>query len=380
MVNDYPVLTEKGREPIRGVRLEYNFKTRRGKILEGRTHMEPGYYHGQEITKVGERTLFIRKGCFTTCDLDRPHYYFCTSKMRLKVNKVGVAQPIVMYIADIPVMAVPFGIFPLQKGRHSGIIMPVYGENNYGGRYLERFGFYWAASQYWDATLLANFYEKTGIVYSGEVRYKKRYAFNGNIRGRYAPRDVITGARKQRWELSFHHNQTIGRTITINGSGSFVSDRSFRRQYYNDIERRLDQSLTTSLVIRKTWPSSRNSLNLSMRRTENLQTGQIDYEIPNVTFSMPTRNLVRFKSGGGKKRSWYHDIRYSISSNLLSRGSRVPTTTPEGLTRLKRTQNSGWQHRLNLSFSRKILKYLSTQQSLSFREVWVPDYLQYHWV
>jgi len=380
VTRDYPVLTEKGREPITGIRLEYNFKTQRGKILEGRTKMEPGYYYGKEITKVGEKTLFIRNGTFTTCDLEHPHYYFYTSKMRLKVNKVGVAKPIIMYIADVPVMAVPFGIFPLQKGRRSGIIMPVYGENNYGGRYLERFGFYWAASQYWDATLLANFYEKTGIVYSGEVRYAKRYSFSGNIRGRFAPRDVLTGAKKQRWELTFSHRQTIGKTVSVNASGSFVSDRTFRQQYYNDIERRLDQSLTTSLVIRKNWPSSRNSLSLSMRRTENLQSGQIDYEIPNLSFSMPSRNLFPLKKGSGKRGAWYNEIKYNFNSNLLSRGSRKPIQDTSGVTTFLRTTKSGWRHNFSTSFSKKFFKYISTQEAFTFQEVWVPEYLNYRWV
>ncbi len=380
ITKDFPVLMEKGREPIRGVRLEYNFKTRRGKILEGRTHMEPGYYYGKEITKVGEKTLFIKNGTFTTCDLENPHYYFYTKKMRLKINKVGVAEPIVMYIADVPVMAVPFGIFPLQKGRRSGIIMPVYGENNYGGRYLERFGFYWAASQYWDATILANFYEKTGIVYSGQIRYAKRYAFNGNISGRYAPRDVLTGAKKQRWELTFSHRQTIGKTISVNASGRFVSDKTFLSQYYNDIEQRLNQSLTTSLVIRKNWQRSRNSLNVSMRRTENLQTGQIDYEFPNMAFSMPSRSLFPLKKGSGKKGAWYNNIRYNFNSNLLSRGSRKPQTDSSGITTFTRITKSGWRHNLNMNFSKKFFKYISTQESFNLQEVWVPEYLNYTWV
>jgi len=166
------VFTERGNEPITGIRLEYDFKNQRGKILSGNTRMEPGYYKGKVIKKIGQNTLLVRDGYFTTCDsIENPHFYFKASKMRILMKKRAVAKPIYLYIADIPIFAVPFGVFPMERGRRSGIIIPTYGSSSYGGNYLRNFGFYWAASDYWDATLLMNFFEKTGTAYEGEIRY-----------------------------------------------------------------------------------------------------------------------------------------------------------------------------------------------------------------
>ena len=45
-----------------------------------------------------------------------------------------IARPIVLYISRIPIIALPFGIFPHKSGgRHSGWIMPGYGENSVRG-------------------------------------------------------------------------------------------------------------------------------------------------------------------------------------------------------------------------------------------------------
>lgn len=404
---DNPVLTEKGNEPIRGVRLEYDFKNQRGKVLEGRTKMEPGFYAGKEIKKVGKETLFIRSGCFTTCDKKHPHFYFCSSRMRVRVNKVAVAEPIVMYIADVPVFAVPFGVFPLQRGRRSGFIMPTYGENNIGGRYLEKFGFYWAASDYWDTTLLANFYEKTGIVYSGQLRYKKRYAFEGNISGNFAPRDVTTGEKRQRWNVNFQHRQNIGQTITLNANGAFQSDKTFLRQYSNDINQRLNQDLRTEVVMTKKWPASGNSLRMSMFRIENLQNGKVDLEfprllfsqrsgrtlsftskrsrdpqqgrvdftLPDISFRQPQRNLFGYPSRG-RKASWYHNITYNYNTRYLSRGFEIH----QGDSVNQRQVKTGWNHNVNMQFQNKLLSYLNVSQFVNLQELWVPEYLQYTWV
>ena len=45
------------------------------------------------------------------------------------VNDKVIAKPIVMYIGNIPVAALPFAVFPHRTGRHSGIIIPRYGES-----------------------------------------------------------------------------------------------------------------------------------------------------------------------------------------------------------------------------------------------------------
>ena len=64
--------------------------------------------------------LFVEDGKFTTCDLDHPHYYFGSPTMKITVKDKIVARPIFLYIADVPVFALPFGIFPSERGRRSG--------------------------------------------------------------------------------------------------------------------------------------------------------------------------------------------------------------------------------------------------------------------
>lgn len=371
-----PTLVEKGEPPIVGLKLQYDFETQRGKVLEGRTTMDPGYYRGSDVRKIGKETLLIKDAYFTSCDHEHPHFYFRSKQMRMRVRKTAVAKPVVLYIADVPIMAAPFAFFSLKRGRRSGIILPTYGQNSRTGRSLERFGYYWAASDYWDATLLANFYERTGVAYTGSVQYKNRYSLNGSINADYAPKDVLTGEKRERWAMRFSHNQTLGENTTINGSGSFVSDKSFTRDLSEDINARLDQQLRTNVTLRRKLPGQRQ-ISVNTSRDENLQTGQVGYTLPDVRYTQTSRSLI---PSSGSTKSWYNNIQYSYNSNLRSRFDKTPTETDSlGETiAFEESESAGWEHRASLSFTGlKVLKYFRINPSLQGLELWVPRSLEY---
>ena len=55
--------------------------------------------------------------------------------MKIIQDDVVIAKPIVLKIAEIPVFGIPLAIFPHQGGkRHSGWIMPAYGESKSRGQ------------------------------------------------------------------------------------------------------------------------------------------------------------------------------------------------------------------------------------------------------
>ena len=73
--------------------------------------------------KVGvrrETIVFLEKGKYTSCDLEKPHYYFSAGKMKIYFDDKAIARPIVLHIADIPLLPFPFYMFPLKGNRSSG--------------------------------------------------------------------------------------------------------------------------------------------------------------------------------------------------------------------------------------------------------------------
>jgi len=117
-------------------KLRYNFTTRKGNIEMGSTEIEGGFYLGEKIKKVDDDIYFIKNGSYTTCDKAEPDYYFGSPKMKVIQGDKVVAEPVYLFIDDVPIFAIPFGIFPNHSGRSSGLIPPAYGEDPTYGRYL----------------------------------------------------------------------------------------------------------------------------------------------------------------------------------------------------------------------------------------------------
>ena len=373
-----PVFTEKGQPPMYGRTIEYDLNTQRGKIEVGRTDMDPGHYKGEHIYKVADSTLFVRDGYFTTCDLpDNPHFYFKSDEMRIKVRDRVVARPIYFYLADIPLAAVPFGIFPNKSGRQSGILLPSYGESRTGGRFLRGFGYYWAPNDYFDGTIITDFYDKLGFTYRANMNYKIRYLLNGKVSGEYYPVDPATGQKRERWRFNFSHNQNIDPSFSISGYGSFQSDKDLQRDVSPNVNDRLNQLITSNLTLSKRF--ERSSINVSLSRTENLQTDESSYILPRVSYS--TRKTTLFQLFTGQKpaagRDWYQNIYLDYSSQAIGKGSRTrrvvrgDSTTADSIYFVDQSAY-GIKHNVRLSMAQKA-GYFNFTPSLNFDEVWTDE-------
>lgn len=367
-----PVFAEKGDEPMRGEFIEYNFNNRRGKIRGGKTEMEPGYYKGENIHKIGDSTLLVNTGYFTSCEfIDDPHYYFKSTRMRVKMKDKIVAEPILFYIADVPLFWLPFGIFPNKGGRHSGLLVPTFGESRAGGRYLRGMGYYWAPNDYFDADMMVDFYDKLGFAYRANTRYNIRYHLNGSLSGEYYPYNLSTGARQERWSVRFQHSQQIDPTFSISGSGNFVSDGNFSADLSPNMDQRLNQNLSSNFSINKRWAGTKNSLSMNLSHNYNLQTEKIDYTLPSLTFNHSQSNIFETISGEnlGAKRSWYQNVYFSYNVRALHRGSRVPLSD----STFSETTKNGVQHNLNFSAPQKIFKYFNITPSFRYQEDWADE-------
>ncbi len=368
-----PVFTEKGQNPLLGTSIEYNFGTERGKIFTGKTEMEPGYYRGDRINRIADSTLLVQDGIFTSCEhIDDPHFYFKSSKIRLRVKDKVIAKPIVFYIADIPLAWLPFGIFPNKRGRHSGIVIPSYGENQTGGRFLRGMGYYWAPNDYLDAEFLVDYYDKLDFAYRASAHYTKRYTLNGNFNAEYYPRDPSSGGLSERWRLGFNHRHNIDPTMSISGSGSFVSDRTLVKDLSPNIEDRLNQNVTSRLTFNKRWQGTKNSMTVSMSRNENLQTGSTSYTLPSMSFSRSQSSIYETITGNkiGSKPGWYQKVYFSYNSSLIHKGAKTWNSKDSSFTE---SETQGMQHSMNFSAPQKLFKYITLNPNMSFRSDWVDE-------
>jgi len=368
-----PVFTQQGQEPLYGLKMIYNLDTRKGRVEKGRTKYQTGYYAGEEIVRLNKNFIQIKDGYFTTCDKeDHPHFYFKSTKMKMKVRDKIVAKPIILYIADLPVFALPMGVFPMRGGRSSGFIMPSYGQSALEGRYLRGLGYYFAPSDYWDAKFLVDFYDRSGFLFRMNTRYAKRYSLGGNISGSFTRKKFgDTGSR--RWDLHISHNQEIDPTFRLNVSGDFQSDANFNKNFSLNREVRSRRRIYSSARLDKRWEGTKNSLSINFSREQDLELGNITSTLPNISFtrSSPTFPFRKESSDGGASSKtdepFYSSFSFSYSSDFRNENSKTRSTEEDPFTERKR---NGLQHRLNFSAPQKFFGWLVFNPNMSYREEW----------
>ena len=123
--------------------IRFNMKT--GKGLTKSTYTQQGemYVYGDVIKKIDNNVFYALRGRFTTCDLDTPHFAFISNKIKFINNKVAITGPVHPEFEGIPIpIYLPFGIYPLSQGRHSGFLPPNFTANEQRGLGLEGLGYY----------------------------------------------------------------------------------------------------------------------------------------------------------------------------------------------------------------------------------------------
>ncbi len=371
-----PVLLD-GAQEMAGTWLEYNLKTKRGKSSQGRTRVEKGFYTGQSVRQVGDKVLNIDHGNYTTCDLTNPHYHFYTRRMKVYQNDKVIARPVVLYIRDIPVAILPFAIFPIKKGRHSGLLIPRYGSTDADGRSLRDAGYYFAPSGYWDALCKVSLFEKTGWMLESKMQYALRYHFSGAIGGSYRwdRRTSATGeTTSKRWSVMFNHTHILDPTLTLKASGDFVSDTDYFQDVSENPRERMERILRSEFALDKRWAGS--SLNLRFYNERNLDEDRTTQNLPTLTFrksQSPVFGAPADTGEAGENRPhWYHSLSYTYNGQAVNWRKEESRTSE---------QHFGVDHRLNLSASQTISGWLGLTPRLDLRETWYDeDKNGNHWV
>lgn len=352
-----------GSQSFTGNVMEYNFDTKRGKVVLGQTKENDGFYYGETIRKIGDSTLYVSGGRFTTCDVpDHPHFFFRTREMKLIIRDQVVARPVVLYIHEVPIFAIPFGVFPNRSGRQSGITPPVYSETPREGRQVRNFGYYWAPSDYFDALFQIDFLDKAGWLYHGGVNYAKRYHYTGNARFSYSSLNYITGERTRLWNIDATHNHTISDKSNLSADLHFVSSKNFYQftsLNQNDI---LNRQVRSNVLYNRNFEWGSMSANAS--QSKNLDNGARDYTFPSVTLNKSSAAFFQ-KPEDERNRPdrWYEVIRYSYNSNALHRGSQA-NDTAQTLSAI------GMNHNASITAPYKAFTWFNIAPSISFQETW----------
>jgi hypothetical protein len=374
MLVGFPQFIQAG-DTMAGETMTYHFVTRRGRVVRGRTRYEDGFYYGRALKLLEGEAVNVADADFTTCDKpDNPHYRFRSQKMKIIINDKVIARPIVFYLGKFPVFALPFALFPIKRGRHSGILIPRYGESSLEGRYLRDIGYYWAASDYWDFKGSTDVFEKSGFLFRGDLNYALRYKLRGSINGSWTRKNFESlGTRERRWDLNINHSQELSPTAQLSVYGQMVSSGNFYRELSTNRDYRLQQEIRSNATLTKRF-SNAWSVSMNLNQTRNLSTDDVSETLPQIYIRSGQTPLWSPPKAKGRDAAaetrWYHSIYGSYYSQFLSRRS-VTHGSVDGNPAMNRKEAAGWEHAVQLSSSQKLFGWLNMNPAVNYRETWV---------
>lgn len=365
-----PVYFKDEEDEFTAERMSYNFDSKKGKIYNFKRKEGEGFVVVSEGKKNEDNAYYGYHVCYTTCELDHPHFYIIANKAKIVPKKIAVTGPANLVIADVPTpLFLPFGIFPIKTGQTSGIIIPTYGNSFSQGYFLRDGGYYFAINDYLDLALTGDVYSQGSWRLNAASNYARRYKFRGNMNVEYAMNkyglDFAPDYSENtgffiRWNHSqdpkARPNSVFGANVSF-GSTNYLQNNSYNESYLNN-------SYNSSISYTHTFSGSPFSLNAALRQSQNTSTGLMNVSLPDVSLNMtriyPFKNIVK----NPKSALNQFGISYSMAAkNYLSIQDSL--LFEPGL--LDKFQN-GLSHQFNMSAPVKLLKYFTFTPSVAITD------------
>jgi len=365
---------------ILGNKAFYDIRTEAGLVYAGQSRFEQGFYYGDEIRKVGENVFDLDDGRFTTCDCLRPHFDIRSHTMRVYRDNMVVAKPIIFYVNEFPILALPFGAISIKRGRQSGILIPEPGFNQGEGKYLKNLAFFYAINDYQDFTLRTDIMQKTGSSYGVNYNYIKRYHYEGQLNGNYHYRVLTPDAHRDDWYLTYRHFQNLPEKATFDVTLDFASSRQVWEQEI-DVNKRLQERITSSISYRK--PFSNSSFYASGSYTDDLINKNKSITLPSVSYSMPSKPIHEFFSAipdsTRRGEHWWKMFSVNWSGAGLHSGYITDPSPSVSQVLYQNAKNdngtyisehhAGIRQNMGLSWNTTMFTWLKVNNSLSYQDV-----------
>jgi len=312
--------------------MSYNFRTGRGETTNVSSTSKEIVFSGEHVTRRENGEMVITDGTFTTCDNPDPHYWFSSSSMTIIPDERVVATPFVMYarpelfsrrLPAIPVLALPYMVFPLKGGRSSGFLMPFVSRDSDRGYYLSNLGYFWAIDDYMDLRLEGDLAFQGSWRLGERFRYAVRNSLTGEISGEYKHYP-----QQDEWNAKIVHNQLFDPTSRLDINVQFIGgDRSYDLNSINQ-ETVLIEQPNAYASLAKTFNDEQGIAALFYNRSEDLRTQDATQ---GIGASLYQNRIYPFRSGfSGESAEWVSDISITTGASIAGTFTSKSAATSSG--------------------------------------------------
>jgi len=319
--------------------LQFNLKSQKGLTFNSYFQQQDFFNFAQKVKKINAETIYAQNGRFTTCNLDTPHFAFRFKRAKFITKKLVVTGPVSPEFEDVPIpLYLPFGIFPMKKGRQSGILPPQFTVNQDFGLGLEGLGYYRAISDYLDARVVFDVYSYGTWRGNFQPTYRKRYRYNGNFNlsfqnTKFAFKGDPDFNQSKSFFITWSHTMDskalpgVSFSANVNaGSSKFLSlvpnggitTPGFQGQsrgsgnYLQPLN--FTNQLSSSISYQKNFLGTPFNVSVNLNHNQNTSTKIVNLNLPDVALTMNTIYPLQQKESSGSPK-WYQKLGVGYNGN-----------------------------------------------------------------
>ncbi len=198
-----------------------------GAMDQGSVFLNANRYRltGERFEKQVGQAYTVTNGSFTTCVCKRdesPSWSIRGQRVNLDLAGYGRVQGGTFAVKNVPILYVPYGIFPVQRERQTGFLFPRFGFSDRRGFQIEQ-PFYVNINKSHDATVSVDLETEARIGALAEYRYALSPNTLGEVSGSYfneqirgaSSRDIVNSRIADpnipvnRWSAGMTHDQWL---------------------------------------------------------------------------------------------------------------------------------------------------------------------------
>lgn len=303
---EFPLFADGGDE-IKASTIRYNFKTEKGFIEEVAIVQDEMHLYMEVAKRHSNEEIHFKKGKFTTCDLEEPHYHFQLSKAVLVPNKRIVTGPMNLWVGGVPTpLGLPFSVIPQAEEKSKGLIFPQFVPLSSFGFGIQDLGYYVPVNDNLQTTFYGTLYSRGSWGLRNVTDYAKRYGYRGSVNAGFQQfkSGFPTNTNQNKFSLGWNHNKDPksspywGFTANVN----FISDNNTQNNLDPINDQYFNNTLTSDVNLTRKFPNIPIlSAGMKVRMRQNSVSNNVSLTSPvvnvNVTRFFPLKKLVNGSKG-----------------------------------------------------------------------------------
>ncbi len=227
-------------------RAEVNMEDETGHLQDAKVTVKQGNYYlaGRSITKLLGQHYRVVDGYFTTCGCEAgtPSWSIAGREIDATMGGRGIVKDAQFKVLGHTVIDVPYGIFPADTDRQSGLLSPLLGQSRLRGiQYFQPY--YWAINRSMDATVALDVETSARIGTMAEYRLQNGIDDYARVTGGYFNESIRSNANNDivddqiadpnvpinRWGFIGDLRQHITPDLVVYADGIYTSDSLYLR-------------------------------------------------------------------------------------------------------------------------------------------------------